>query len=785
MECAIDYNPTDCGNPCDTKNPLASRDYENERKLTGKITRLFCEREAFCAGRIRTDHGPMLERDCLFKINDHVSLGDELTFLGKWGWVTLRGERLRQFEVASVQYPSPDLASASGLAAYIQNMDGADGIGPVKAQRIASAFPPDEFDDIIRNSPERIAEVAKIKLPQALSLQRAWCERADVNAISVWLAGYGITPGQIRKIAQAYGNRAERVLRENPYELHKIIEGIGFLRNDEIALKMGIEKGDANRLRAGILYLINKEHDESGNCYVPRAELVSNVVKNLYLDALDARAQVEREITYLCSNEGCTVLISHESGGAAYVGAKWLYEMESTLLDMLTDPCLRRAAAIPISAEPGGLTDEQNAALSNALTFPVTVITGGAGTGKSHTIRSIKDALVAADQSVSVCTPTGKAARRLQADGIMATTIHRLLEYSPVTGKFTRTAENPLDCEAVVVDEVSMCAIPLLYSLASAIDFSRTRLILVGDYNQLPPIGPGNTLRDFVDNELVPVTRLTKCHRNAGLLKENCATILGGRVARSAEFVPAEISPKLAERGAPAWFVIQDGDDPQVIIDRLCHLQASQFAAWGFDPLMDCQIITPQNPGPLGVNRLNLELQRIEQAKRGVALPPVTDPKARPKLLVGDKVMQTKNDYEHMLMNGTQGVILRIDREEDPGNALNMLDYYVIQFDDRDEELRLCVSTDESQNLVLAYAVTVHKVQGSQYPCVVSIVHRTHSYMLSRNLLYTAVTRARFASIILGESKGVARAAQAVGNMERRTWTALRVGATRTDGRAA
>lgn len=778
MECIAEIIPTEIIDTNAELGPLASRDYKNERKLTGKITRLFCEREAFCAGRIRTDHGPMLARDCLFKINDHVSLNDELTFIGKWGWVTLRGERLRQFEVASVQYPSPDIASTSGLAEYIQNMDGADGIGPIKASRIAAAFPPEEFDDIIRNNPERIAEVAKVRLDQVLSLQRAWCERADVNAISVWLAGYGITPGQIRKIAQAYGNRAEVVLRTNPYELHKIIEGIGFLRNDEIALKMGVEKNDRNRLRAGILFLINKEHDESGNCYIPRAELISNVVKNLYLDALDARAQVDREIDALCAPHGQdqqASLVSHEVSGAAYIGARWLHEMETALLDMLTDVSLRRPSAIPMETTTDELTDEQNAALSNALAFPVSIITGGAGTGKSHTIRSIKDAVIAAEQTVSVCTPTGKAARRLQADGIMATTIHRLLEYSPVTGNFTRNAENPLDADAVIVDEVSMCAIPLLHSLASAIDFSRTRLVLVGDYNQLPPIGPGNTLRDFVDNELVPVTRLTKCHRNAGRLKENCAGILTGRVSRDSEFVPAEISEQLAERWAPAWFVIQDGEEPQTIIDRLCNLQSSQFAAWGFDPLMDCQIITPQNPGPLGVNRLNLELQRIEQAKRGVSLPPITDPKARPKLLVGDKVMQTKNDYGHGLMNGTQGVILRIDREEDPENPLNMLDYYVIQFDDRDEELRLRVGEDESKNLVPAYAVTVHKVQGSQYPCVVSVVHRTHSYMLSRNLLYTAVTRARFASIILGESRGIARAAQAVGNMERRTWTALRV----------
>jgi exodeoxyribonuclease V alpha subunit len=745
------------------------RDYTAEQQISGKVTRLFCEYPDFTAGILRADSGPVLNCDCRFSIKGKVEVNQKITASGKW----TDGKFGKQFVIESLIYSAPELTSAAGLAEYLQNMDGADGIGPVKAKLIAEAFEIADFDSILRNEPERVALVAKVSVEKILSLQSAWTESRDINAVSVWLASYGLTPGQIRKIAKQYGNRAEEVLRDNPYELHKNIDGIGFLRNDEIALKMGVEKSDLHRIQAGIRFLVDKDADDSGHTYIPREELVKNVVKSLYLDALDARALVSAEIYHLI-DQG--VLVSVTQDNVEYVGSQWLYEMEMALLAMLTDERKRPEAVAVVDGVVdvvSSLTLEQGGALDMALSRPISIITGGAGTGKSYTISRIVAALQEANLTTAICTPTGKAARRLQSDGVFAQTIHRTLGIDPMTGAFAHNEDNCLDADCVIVDEVSMCAVPLLYSLCKAIAHARCRLILVGDYNQLPPIGPGNTLRDMVDNDLVPVTRLTQCHRNAGQLKTNCGAILQGNVARQSVLVPEEISADLAAKNVPAWSMITDCEDTERLVGLLRILQSEQFARWGFDPLTDCQIITPQNPGVLGVNRLNLELQRVEQAKRNVFLPPVTDHKMRPKLLIGDKVMETRNDPKTGLMNGCQGVILDIAEEENPANPLALKRYYIIQFDDRNDSLRLEVGADESKNLVLAYAVTAHKTQGSQYPCIVAVIHKTHSYMLSQGLFYTAVTRARFSAIILGEPTGISRAARTRSDSQRRTWTSL------------
>lgn len=768
------------------------RDYEHQTKIAGKVKRVFCSYPNFTAGLLYDDAGDAMDYECKFVLKDSApEIGSKLTLHGKWE----RGKYGWQFAVDHIEYPAPDL-SVEGLTAYLAMTNDFKGIGPSKAKAIAEIFGND-FDWAIREETERVAQVAHLSLEAVEEIKTAWCERNDINAISTWLAAYGVTPGQIRKIARAFGNHAQQVLTENPYKLHEVIDGIGFLRNDEIALKMGVAKTDPMRLRAGIMYLVNQESENTGHTYIERSELINSVVKNLYLDNLDAAKMTADQISYLCSSEGHNQLIGVVYDNAEYVGSAWLYQQEEAVYRCLCDLSLPRPESINYesienieSVDLKSLTSEQQDAVKRGLECPVSIITGGAGTGKSHTISRIKDLLTLADKTVEVCAPTGKAARRLQSDGIFAQTIHRLLEYSPVVGGFTHNEDNPLEADCIIIDEVSMCAVPLLYSLCKAIDFSRTRLILVGDYNQLPPIGPGNTLRDCVDNNLVPTTRLTVCHRNAGQLKTNCVGILDGKVSKSDCLIDKTLKPDDSllqglKDNTPAWSIISDCDDKpdqsgtERVVNLLKILQGTQFASWGFDPLRDCQIITPQNPGPLGVNRLNLELQRVEQLKRGIELPPIVKPNERPKLLIGDKVMQTSNDYKTGLMNGTQGVILDIINEPNPKNPLQMNTYYVIQFDDRDAPIRLQQGEPESAALVLAYAVTCHKVQGSQYPCVVAVVHRTHSYMLSRNLFYTAVTRAKYCAIILGEPMGIARAARITTNMERRTWTKIKAETTK------
>ncbi len=770
---------------------VAARDVSAET-ITGTVTRLFFESDSFTAGVMSSNDAAAkdpLHKDCRFAVKDRVALGERITLRGAW-------EETRygmQFVADHISYPAPDM-SVEGLAHYLATDSEFHGLGPVKARLIAEAFGED-FDRAIREEPERVAAAAKLTAEQIALLRDVWTERQDVNAISTWLSSYGLTASQIRKIAKQYGNHARSILQSNPYALHEHIQGIGFQRNDEIALKMGVEPMESTRLRAAILYYVNQAHNDTGHTYIPKAELIAATIKGLYLDDLNAEQILSEQIEILSeadpddSHSRKPRLITVDVDGAEYVGAAWLHTAELYIYEVLRGAkvaALDYSNVDPVEVGLSSLTDEQQAAVHSALTEPVTIITGGAGTGKSHTIRCAANILRAtADPElnanpVEIATPTGKAARRLQADGVLARTIHRLLEWSPITADFTRNETNKLDCGAVIIDEVSMCSVPLLYSLCRAIDFRRTRLILVGDANQLPPIGPGNTLRDFIAHKLVPTHALTKCHRNAGRLKENCAGVLRGSFCTQPAVIDKESNPADAllqalDTATPAWSVIADCEDPQRVVQLCCILQATQFEAWGFDPLIHCQIITPQNPGPLGVNRLNLELQRVQQAKYGVNLPVVTDPSARPAILVGDKVMNTKNDYDHDLMNGTQGVIRAIEWAPDPKEqALGIKDkkreWLVIQFDDRSELLSL---RRDDNNLVLAYAVTVHKVQGSQYPCVVSIAHKTHTYMLSRNLLYTAVSRARFTSITLGNLIGIRRAVRTITNMDRRTWTAL------------
>jgi exodeoxyribonuclease V alpha subunit len=308
---------------------------------------------------------------------------------------------------------------------------------------------------------------------------------------------------------------------------------------------------------------------------------------------------------------------------------------------------------------------------------------------------------------------------------------------------------------------VLMMDINLFWRLFSAIDLERTQVLLVGDANQLPPIGPGYVLRDVINHGMLPFHILDQCFRSAGTLKANCNAILNGKLNPSVE-ESAEVQD---------WFVNRQLEDPERVVGVLRHFVKKGLQGLGYDPVQDCQIITPQNRGVLGVSRLNRELQRVWQSvKYGLDLPEVDEEHwdKRPKILPGDKVMMTKNDYELGVMNGTQGIVLEV--QPNACGPAHKADLYVIQWDDFDEPQDIDSSKETFQNIVLAYAVTIHKVQGSEYPCVVAVLHKKHAYMLSRNLIYTAATRARRGGIILGDNLGMRRGLAQQGSLDRRTW---------------
>lgn len=751
------------------------RDYTKERELTGRVTRLFYQSDKFSTGRLDTTEGPVIDRECSFVIQGRVDESATITLHGVWtkhpkyGW---------QFRAESYSYPMPGDSSAggvcAGLASYLSQDKDFAGIGPAKAAALAEAFPTLEAFEQALGDPARIAEIAKITIPQAEELAAVWTARAALNSISTWLAEYGLTAHQIKRIAEQYGQSARGILAANPYCLMHDLDGFGFLRTDQIALKMGVSKEHPYRLRACILHTLDETANGDGHTYIERRALVDTTLKNLYLDSLQARSIIKRAIDEMCeASDGPLVCVTHD--GADYIALRWLHAQEMALLEWF-----RRSHTLPVTlpesvcadsllaTHGAGLNAEQRAAALEALTSRVSIITGGAGTGKSHTIKTIRNIYRSLDMTVGICAPTGKAARRLANDEMSeARTIHRLLEYSPEKGGFTYDRDNPLPYDVVIVDEVSMCAVPLLYSLFSAVRLTQTVVVLVGDANQLPPIGPGNVLRDCVEHAILPTTRLITCHRNAGKLKENCAAILDGKLVRQ----PAR-DANAEDRFQ--WFVVGDREDPEQVISLIRLLMESQFEEWRFDTITECQIIAPQRKGAIGVNRLNLECQRIWQQKRySRTLPEISNPDKRATLYPGDKIMQTKNDYKldqahGGVMNGTQGVI--VDITLPPGSDHQV---YRIQWEDRAHTVDVEVNSDQADNITLAYVCTVHKVQGSQYQCVVSVVHRQHAYMLSRNLLYTACTRARTSSIIIGESVGLRRAVHTITSMTRNTWMAL------------
>ena len=389
--------------------------------------------------------------------------------------------------------------------------------------------------------------------------------------------------------------------------------------------------------------------------------------------------------------------------------------------------------------------------MRSALQYSISLISGGAGSGKSYTISVINTICEESDLEVVLAAPTGKAAKRLEeVSGRSGTTIHRLLGYD---GKgFSRSKENPIDADVLVVDEFSMVDVPLAWHLFEAVDLSRTTVLLVGDHNQLPPVGPGNILRDLIQTRAIPTVILDKVVRQAGVLKENCTAVLKGEVRKTSEASVA---------GCRDWYLVDQFTDPMAARSFLLELFQERLDALGFDIIKDVQVLTPTHKGPLGTKELNEELQRLIQRKLwNTEVPPVAMGRRAP-FLKHDKVIQTRNNYDLNVMNGAIGYVVDV-------LANGTL---VIDFDGMPVEMGK--GSPDLQDLQLAYALTIHKTQGSEFPCAVVVVHKAHSFMHHRNLLYTGVTRARRTAIVLGDHWGIQNCAKRCQVDDRRTFLPL------------
>jgi exodeoxyribonuclease V alpha subunit len=625
-----------------------------------------------------------------------------------------------------------------GLAHFLANHPDVKGIGPVKARLIADEFGV-SFDGAIRSRPEAVAAVAKVPVETVLDLQRIWIANGDFNTAMAYLAAFGLTHYQVTTLVGKFGSQVVPILERDPYVLVREIPGFGFKRVDKIARKMGTPKDLPSRIRAGLQYCVLAALDD-GDCWVEYEDLLDRANTLLVMDTMGSRDVIEGHLEGLIA-EG--VLFS-QPFERLVVADPEIHKMERELAEALRTASAPNPHAIGelnglLDAEGAELNPEQRAAVKNALSYSISLMTGGAGSGKTYAVSTITSIAERLELSVVLAAPTGKAAKRLEeVVGHDASTVHRLLGFNGHT--YSRDALNPIEADILVIDEVSMVDVPLAWRLFQAVNREKTAVVLVGDHNQLPPVGPGNLLRDLVKSRAIPTTVLTRIIRQAGELKENSTAILAGEVRPTSEVKAGARRP---------WYVIDKftdaGDLRRMLIllfDEVLHERL------GYDLVRDVHVLTPTHKGSLGTVELNIELQRLLQKKLFQFNVPEVDAGHRPRLYPGDKVIQTKNDYELGVMNGSMGIVMSVDPK----------DGMVVDFDGRPVEIKS--GSDALGNIQLAYATSIHKVQGSEFPCAVVVAHKSHSFMHHRNLLYTAVTRAKESVIILGDRWGIEHCAQ-------------------------
>ena len=648
-----------------------------------------------------------------------VPVGSVLLVDGDWRVDPRYGQ---QFVAQSWTEVMP--ATIYGIEKYLGN-GLIKGIGPVYAKAIVSRFGLETID-VIENDIERLLEVPRLGRKRMEKIRESWEKQKDIKEVMVFLQGYGVSTAFAAKIYRKYEKDSIAKVKENPYQLADDIWGIGFKTADGIASKMGYEKNDPRRCRSGILYTLN-ELAEEGHVYAEPEQLVDAAVK-----LLDAGESPVRQA--LASMIEANDVVSDNE--VIYLSPFYHAENGSAkrLQSLLSDTSLFNAdiAAEPEAKygdKPGDIVyDEvQLAAIQKALDSKVMVLTGGPGTGKTTTTQGIIAAFKARHMSILLAAPTGRAAKRMtEATGMEAKTIHRLLEYNPMDG-YKRNDANPLDGDALIVDECSMIDILLFYNLMKAIP-SNMRLILVGDIDQLPSVGAGNVLRDIIDSQQIPVVRLTRIFRQAQ----------SSRIVMNAHAINAGQFPNI-KNGLDTDFFFIGQEDADDIVKLIIGLVRDRLPKKYGYPAKEIQVLTPMQRGTVGAGNLNIELQN--------ALNPSGPSLARGGYTFrqGDKVMQIRNNYDKNVFNGDIGYITAVDTNE---RTLS------VTFDNRVVEYDIT----ELDEIVLAYAVTIHKSQGSEFPVVVMPVTMKHFVMLQRNLIYTGITRAKKICVLVGTTKALAYA---------------------------
>ncbi len=699
-------------------------------ELSGQIERVtYADSESgFTIAQVKVSG----KRDLVTVVGELVSAvpGEVLQMTGRWVQHPKYGEQFRVIESKS-EMP----ATVYGIRKYLGS-GMIRGIGAVMADRIVGRFGKRTLQ-VIESESERLAEVEGIGEKRIAMIKKAWDDQREIRDVMIFLQAQGISPAYAVKIFRTYGRESVGVVKEDPYRLAWDIFGIGFLTADRIAEKLGIEKNAPMRIHAGIIYTLQKLAEE-GHVYFPYALLVEKGRQVLSVETAEVTAGLER-----LSLEKKVVIdpAVTDSFGEPAVYLARLYRFETGIAE-----ALKRMADSPRSLRMPDpeqawkqvqeflsitLEDEQGRAVRAALENKTLVITGGPGTGKTTIIRAVLALFAERGARILLAAPTGRAAKRMsEACGFEAKTIHRLLEYSPKQHAFQRNENRLLRCNLLVLDETSMIDTFLMYHLLKAVPESAS-LILVGDANQLPSVGAGNVLKDILDSGRVPSVSLKKIFRQA----EGSQIVVNAHRINAGEF--PDIRPRKDFETQTDFFFIER-DEPEKVLETLVWLARERIPSrFGLDPVEEIQVISPMHKGVVGAENLNRQLQKtLNPRPEGIS-------RGGTVFRLNDKVMQIRNNYDKEVFNGDIGKIVKILPDDQE---------VVVSYDGRG----VVYEFSELDEIVLAYAVSVHKSQGSEYPAVIMPICTQHYILLQRNLLYTAVTRAQRLLVLVGTRKALA-----------------------------
>lgn len=743
----------------------STKEQEIMPKLEGSIENIVFRNEEnhYTVARFRLDERGRLFRDDLTTIVGvlpSIHVGELLTVEGEWENDPRYG---RQLHVASFTQRLP--ASTDGIIRYLSS-GLVKGIGPKKAKLIVDHFG-DQTLAIIEQQPERLSQIKGISNKDRDQIAKTWIEQADIKELHLFLQSHEVSINVATRIYKKYGKDSIKVVRENPYQLAQEVQGIGFRTADDIAVKLGLPRDSLPRLATGLKYVLAQAANEDGHCFLLEQDLLrrassildtptdtlTTAMEDLRTDQdifmvspppaiLNPATETTEELETRDPDSSHRDDMEEETQQRIYYGPFWYAENGSARLLRILN---RETGSLPPASPQLWdrifqllkekrnmiLTERQREAVQMAYNQKISILTGGPGTGKSTSMRALLMLLRSRKIEVALAAPTGRAAKRLsEATGAEASTLHRLLEYAPHDNSYQRDEDNPLPYRFVIVDEFSMVDILLFYHLLKALPRD-AHLLLVGDADQLPSVGPGNVLRDLLRSEALPTIRLTDLFRQAQQ----------SRIIVNAHRINAGQLPQTSVEANSDFFFLPEEDPLRVQQTILDLVERRLPKRYHFHPISDIQVMAPMYRGAAGVKILNERLQAQLNPQ-----PPAKFEWGDRLFCIGDKVMQTRNNYDKGVFNGDVGFIRRIDRERS---------ILTVEFQEEAGLLTVDYTLNELDELVLAYAVTVHKSQGSEYPAIVLPLVKEHRLLLQRNLLYTAITRAKRFCVIIGQPQAL------------------------------